>query len=442
MSKDVKPKRRIGHQPGSRRKRIAVWTLGLLALGAGGYAAWRYSARTVVEVPVARVRRGEFVLAVRTRGDIKSTRSIILTAPQVPSPSIVRLAESGKPVKKGDVVVEFDTAAQEQYYLERATSVSTADSRIVQTKASHKITNEMDAMGLMQAEYNVERSKLEASKAEILSEIEGAKNRINVGISEGELNQLKTSIQSHEISQDADLESLQESKDKSVRDMERAKGYLTKMVIRAPLDGIIHILPNFRSGGSFGRTPPPFKEGDNAWTGAAIAEIPDLSEMRVEVQLDEVDRGKAKLGQQVKIRVDVVPDREFLAELEWISPIATLLWRGMGRTGKVFPAYATLKNLDPRLRPGMSSSVEIVIESQPDVLLIPVRASFIHDGRPSVRPSAPRHYSSQWSVDTSDEKNHTSTLGLHRRSGGGLGWVSSRPAVAAAAAADTHHHSF
>jgi HlyD family secretion protein len=56
----------------------------------------------------------------------------------------------------------------------------------------------------------------------------------------------------------------------------------------------------------------------------------------------------------------------------------------MGRTGKVFPAYATLKNLDPRLRPGMSSSVEIVIESQPDVLLIPVRASFIHDGRPSV----------------------------------------------------------
>ena len=132
-------------------------------------------------------------------------------------------------------------------------------------------------MNLMTSEYNVERAKLEASKAEVMSEIEGAKNRIDVGISEGELGQVKTTISSHKVAQQADLERLDQKKDKTVRDTDRAKGYLSKMVIRAPIDGIVNILPNFRSSGSFGSAPPPFKEGDRAWTGAAIAEIPDLT---------------------------------------------------------------------------------------------------------------------------------------------------------------------
>jgi multidrug efflux pump subunit AcrA (membrane-fusion protein) len=368
----------------SRRKKLLVWGILLAAAGGGAYAALRRSSTTVVEVPVAAVRRGEFVLSVRTRGEIRSVRSITLNAPQVPEPRIVRLAESGKPIKKGDVVVEFDTAAQEQYYLERATSVRTADSQIVQTKASHRIVNEMDGMNLMQAEYNVERSKLEASKAEILSEIEGAKNRINVGISEGELSQVHTTINSREISQSADIERLEEQKEKTVRDMERAKGYLSKMVIRAPIDGIVNVLPNFRSGGTWGQMPPPFKEGDRAWTGAAIAEIPDLSEMRLELKMEEVDRGRLRIGQAVNVRVDAIPDKEFTAVLEWISPIATLVWKGWRESEKVFPAHAPLQQLDARLRPGMSASAEIVIEKQPGVLLIPVRASFLHQGKPAV----------------------------------------------------------
>ena len=51
-------------------------------------------------------------------------------------------------------------------------------------------------------------------------------------------------------------------------------------------------------------------------------------------------------------------------------------FRGMGLSEKNFPAYATLEELDRRLRPGMSATAEIVIESQPNTLLIPVRASF------------------------------------------------------------------
>ncbi|MCC6369211.1 MAG: efflux RND transporter periplasmic adaptor subunit [Bryobacterales bacterium] len=385
MSKDIKPKQRLG-QVGSRRKRAIIWAVAVAVLGGAGYAAYQkyYVTTAKVEVPVQKVRRGEFVISVKTRGEIKSVNSVILSAPQVPDVRIVKLAESGRPVRKGEVVVEFDAASQEQALLERQTSVRTVDSEVVQTKASHRIVDEMDGMNLMTAEYNLERAKLEASKAEVVSAIDGAKNRIDVGISEGELGQVKTTLKSHDVTQKSDLDRLQQKKDKAIRDMERTRSYLSKMVLRAPNDGIVNILPNFRSSGSFGSTPPPFKEGDQAWTGAAIAEIPDLSDMRIELKLDEVDRGRLKLGQELRINVDAIPDKEFHAALDWISPIAQVIYRGMGLSEKTFPARATLNKLDSRLRPGMSATAEVVIESQPNALLIPIRASFTHNGKPAV----------------------------------------------------------
>jgi hypothetical protein len=218
----------------------------------------------------------------------------------------------------------------------------------------------------------------------VVSAIEGAKSRIDVTVSEGDVKVVKTVVNAHKTTQEADLQRLQNKKDKTVRDVERARGYLSKMVLTAPQDGIVNILPNFRAQGSFGSAPPPFKEGDRAWTGASIAEIPDLSHMRIELKLEEVERGRLQLGQPVRIRVDAIADRELPAELDWISPIAAVNYRGMGMSEKTFPARATLKQLDDRLRPGMSATAEVVIESQPNTLLIPVRASFTHNGKPAV----------------------------------------------------------
>jgi len=384
MSKDLKPKHKLGQKASARKRKILGWVVALLMCGGAVFATYLYTGKTVVEVAVTKVRRGDFVIAVRSRGEIKSTRSVVLSAPQVPDLTVVKLAESGKPIRKGEVVVQFDTASQEQAFLEQTTTVRTAEADIVQLKATQRMTDQLDDMTLMTSTFDVERAKLEASKAEILSEIEGAKNRINVTVTEGSLGQAKTTIGSHKVMEAADLQRLDQRKDKTVRDLNQIKGYLGSMVVRAPIDGVVNILPNFRASGSFGSSPPPFKEGDKAWTGAPIAEIPDMSEMRIELKLEEVDRGKIELHQEVRVRVDAVPDREFVATLDWISPIAALVYKGSGMSDKLFPAFGTLQFVDPRLRPGMSGTAEIVIERQPKAVLIPSRASFVQDGKPIV----------------------------------------------------------
>jgi multidrug efflux pump subunit AcrA (membrane-fusion protein) len=382
-SKELRPSQRLG-KSNPRRVKIVVTALLLLFCGGGVYAAYRYTGTTEVEVAVARVRRADFVISVRTRGDIKSARSTILKAPQVPGLRIVHLADNGRPVKKGDIVVEFDAAQQEQNVISRTTAVRAADGEIVQTKATQKMDDEADAMSKMSSEYDLERAKLDASKAEVLSVIDGEKNRIQVGVSEGALQQVKASINAHQVGHDADLSRLGQRKDKAVKDLSLASSYLNMMQLRAPSDGIVNILPNFRSQGTFGQSLPPFKEGDNVWTGAEIAEMPDLSDMFVNLNLEEVDRGKLQLGQVVKVRVDAIPDKEFTAQIDYISPIASLIYKGGATPEKTFPARASIKAEDDRLRPGMSTSAEIIIERQPNMLLIPVRSSFDKDGKPAV----------------------------------------------------------
>ena len=96
MSKEIKPKQRIGQVPQNRLRRFLKWGIMLAVATGGGIYAYRYAGRTVVEIPTAKVRKAEFVIAVKTRGEIRSTNSVILAAPQVPDPKITRLAESGK----------------------------------------------------------------------------------------------------------------------------------------------------------------------------------------------------------------------------------------------------------------------------------------------------------------------------------------------------------
>ena len=363
-----------------------------MLLGGGAiFAAFHLGSPPPLEIPVARVQRAEFVMSVRGRGEIKSSRSVTITAPSSPESRIVRIADSAKPIKKGDIVVEFDPVTQEQLYLERNSQVRQVDSEIVQAQAQHRIVNEQDATLLMQMQYNLERAKLEASKQEILSEIQGAKNRLDVGIAEGEVTKAQTSIDAHKDAQKADLARLEERKDKTIRDMNRAKSYLDNMVLRSPIDGIVIVLPNFRSGGGGPGSAPPFKAGDRAWTGAPIVEIPDISQMQVDFRIEEIDRGLVKTGQSVKIRVDAVPDLEMEGTLEWISPIAQLLFRTWPPE-KSFPARASLPKLDPRLRPGMSATAEIIIERQQNALLIPIKASFELDGKPAVFIQRGRNY--------------------------------------------------
>ncbi len=335
------------------------------------------------ELPTVLVERRDFLQTVSSRGELKSAESVQILAPQTPDLQIVELAENGRPISEGEIVVRFDESAQEDLLIERQTEVRQVDKEIDQARAEHAITDERNEMFIMQATYNVERADLEASKQEILAEIEAEKAKIDVVIAKGELQKTEATAAASDISQDADIDRLMERRSKANRDLDLSRTYLGSMVLRAPANGIVHVLANNRAQGSFGTARPPFQEGDTVWTGAAIAEIPNLESLRVEFRVDEVNRGRVAMGQPTRIRIDAVPDVTLSGSVSWLSPIATLVFNKLPPE-KNFPAFTAIDELDSRLRPGMSATVEVVVQRIEDVLIIPRKASAQVDGRPTV----------------------------------------------------------
>jgi HlyD family secretion protein len=361
-----------------------LWLAGAgLLIGGGGIASVRFS-RTVPNVPTAEVTRGEFDDYVKIRGEVKAKRSLSIYAPHtrggVGDPQILKMAKTGAVLKKGDVAVEFDTAKLRETLQQKRSDVKQAEAEIEQGRAQAKLQEEQDLTDLEKARYDVQRAKLEVSKAEILSKIEGEKNKLLLADAEQRLKEEEEKLASDHAKAAADNDGKKQKREKALHDAQGAEQDIASLTLRAPVDGLVTILPNWRAGGWFSESAPPFKEGDRAWQGARIAEFPDISTLRVSGRVEEADRGRVKEGQSVTVRVDAVPDKEFPAHVVEISGLAKIDFSGWPFP-RNFDVSVQVDQPDARVRPGMSATARVSVEKLPACILIPPQATFQKSGK-------------------------------------------------------------
>lgn len=359
------------------------WTLlaVVLVVGAGASLLVAQMVRSTPSAPVLEVRSGEFVDYLPLRGNLKALKSVVLSAPSSAGDlQIISLAKNGTPVKKGDTVVQFDLKQLELRLLQQRTELRQAESEIERARAQGKMQEEQAETELMNARYNVERAKLETGKQEILSQIDGEKTKLDLATAEKKLLEVEQKRDSERTKTAADVASQQHKREKSLNDVHEAEDRIAHLTLRAPVDGTVNLLPNYRVRGWMGGSAPEFREGDRAWPGAAIAELPDMTEIRASARIEEVDRGRLEVGQTAIVRVDAIPDREFAAKVVQISPLAKPDHSSWPPT-RNFDLEAQLTETDARLRPGMSASVRIAVERIANAVTIPAECIFQKAGR-------------------------------------------------------------
>jgi HlyD family secretion protein len=365
------------------RPRRAVITLVVVALAvtAAFVGVGRGSAP---DLPTVEVKKGEFVDALEIRGDIRPKKSLVLAAPmQAGELQIVKLAKNGSMVKTGDVIVEFDGSTLRRTMQEKQSELKQAEAEIEQSTAQGRITQEQNATELMRSKYNIERAKLDVQRGDTVSRIENEQAKLALQDAEQKLRELEAKIKSDNTSIEADLSSKRRKREKALFDFQRAERGLQNLQLKAPVNGMVNILPNYRSGGPFGGGEVEFREGDRAWAGAQIIELPDLSSVHLEARLDETDRGRLTIGQEAIIRIQAIPDREFKAKIERISVLARADFSSWPPT-RLFDLGLILIDVDPKIRPGMSAIARIATDRVPDVILVPSETVFQRDGYPIV----------------------------------------------------------
>ncbi len=138
--------------------------------------------------------------------------------------------------------------------------------------------------------------------------------------------------------------------------LDRARTNLKYAVIRSPIDGtVIHrnVEPGQTVAASFS-TPTLY----------IIAE--DLARMEIHAQVDESDIGQIKNGQEVRFTVQTYIDETFAGTVRqiWLQPTTV-------QNVVTYTVVIDANNRDNLLLPGMTATVDFILEQKQDVLLIP-----------------------------------------------------------------------
>ena len=351
------------------------------AVGGGVALAGVRLATSKLKIPTANVRRGEFVDYVQLRGEISAFKSVMIAAPTVAGDlQIIKLTPNGTQVEQGDVVAQFDTSKLGEDLARERSALKQAEADIEQVRTEAHLKEEQDQTALARARYEVEAAKLEASKQEILSKIEGEEAKLKVADAEQELREAEEKVKSDRAAAAADLQGEKEKRDKALFEVGQAEQNISGMTLKAPADGMVTLVLNWRpSDPSGGRSE--FKEGDRAWAGAAIAELPDLATLRVSARVDEADRSRLRPGQPAIVRVDALPDREFAGHVLRINTLATTDFDAGWPFIRNFDVEIELDQTDSRLRPGMRAMARVEVDRFSNSILIPAEASFQKSGR-------------------------------------------------------------
>jgi len=357
-----------------RSRRLAVIIVVLVSVGTIG--AMRLMSRPPA-VPTAEVKTGEFVDSLQLRGEMKALRSIPISCPaDTGDLQIVKIASDGVQVNKGDVIVEFDKTKTEQDLAQYRSVLKAARAEIEQARAQARLKEEANLTAVVKARYEVETAKLDASKQEIVSRIDGEEAKLKLADAEQKLREAEQKQRSEHVANQAALESKIKASEKALYDVRRAELSLEQMTLRAPAAGLISLVQLWRGEGQ-----AAFKPGDRAWPGAPLAELPDISTLRVAARVDETERSRLRPGQPVTVQLDAVPDRQFTGRIADISTIATMDFNGGWPFPRNFNLLVMLDQSDDRLRPGMNGQLNVVVDRVTNVLTVPTQASFQKSGR-------------------------------------------------------------
>jgi multidrug resistance efflux pump len=373
----------------SQRRRILIWVVaGIIVLAAGiAVVASRRVPLTAKgdDIPVAPVQRGEIDLKVHATGELRASHSITLNAPAVGGDAlqITRLVQTGRPVKKGDVVIEFDPSEQHYKLEQNRSELLQAEQEIIKAKADAAVQTAEDKVLLLKDRYAVRKAELDVQKNELVSKIDADKNILALAQAKRVLAEQEKDIESHKATGQAATYLAQEKYNKAKLGMDQAQQNLDKIRVTAPLDGLISIQKNMNASGGFfftGMTLPDYHEGDQVQPGSAIAQVVDPQGLDLTAQIGEQDRENVKNGQPVEITFDALPARVFHGTVKSVGGMSVRQFFSNNTNGH-FDVSIRLADEDARLQSGFTAKIVFLGGTRGNVIYLPRLAIFLKDGK-------------------------------------------------------------
>ncbi len=282
-----------------------------------------------------------------------------MTISAVTDKQILWLAPEGKWVEEGDTLIVYES---EKYVISRGE----AQSGYLVTRAD--VTKAMSDLEAQKAKEEGARQNYESlaelgKKGYVMeSEVEQARLAYM---------ELKSRTGSFQAAVEAARANLQRAR--SAVDQQERK--LRQGVVRAPRAGlVVYALTGEQD------NPKKICVGMTPFEGMDLMYLPDVSSMMVDTEISEVDVAKIKIGLPVEIRLDAYPDVVFKGEVRFIADLAKRKFSritGKATGAKVFNVTIKVLDRDIRLKPGLTATLDIIVNEYEDAPYLPLEAVFL-----------------------------------------------------------------
>jgi HlyD family secretion protein len=285
------------------------------------------------------------------------------------------------------VVAESSVAAARQQVVAMQTNVDKAQVELNTAQRELKRYTELIEAGVSsRLEYDQARDRFETAKISL----ETAKanleaQKIAVREANERANQQRIAVKDAQTSiKSSEMRASQQSAMLRGQTIRRDKA--TQV---SPLNGVVADIPT--------------RVGEFAVAGLSttpLMTIADMSQINVEVNVDETEINNVKVGQEAKVKVDALGDKEIKAVVTQKNPLAIsksdttggLSNRVNVQEAKEFKVTLELRELpediQSALRPGMSSTATITTDTKNNVLAVPLESIVERQPTPSASPSA------------------------------------------------------
>lgn len=309
----------------------ALWVaVGLAAALAGSvlYARRLRPDDGPVRYETAAVRRGGLAMSFTANGALQPGRAVNL-ASDLPGTVSRVLVEVNDPVRRGQVLVQLDTALLEDRIARSRAALAAARASLAQGDAT------LDEARSMLARLQ-EVARLSGGQVPSQAELDGGR----AALARAEAGWLAAA---------AGVRSAQAA-------LSSDRGSLARATIRSPIDGFV-----------LSRSVEPGSAvGASQQAAPLLGLADDLRRLRLRVNVGEADVGLARVGQRATFSVSSYPERRYPATIARIAYGATLSENKVS-----YVAELEVDNTELTLRPGMTAVATVRVAERASALLVP-----------------------------------------------------------------------
>ncbi len=284
--------------------------------------------------------------------------------------TVLKLAEPGAHVKRGDVIAEFDRQIQLLRLDDYTDTVKQLNDNIEKMRSDLQSIRKAHDHVIFAARSDYEKAQLDLKTAPVRSANDAEGLRLDMEESKARYEQLLKEVKLLEESQTAQLHAAQIDRDQGKMELERAQQNVDLMVVRAPMDGIV-VLQTIYRGGDMG----PAQQGDQLYSGRVFMQVIDPRSMLLNASVNQVDGERIRIGMKARVHLDAYPSLEFPGRVVGINALSKTSYRRPDFKGDI-DVRVKIDAIDENVIPDISGSADIVLASQEKQVIAPLNAIF------------------------------------------------------------------